>query len=343
MRIKEIKSMMDEYKVSYWEASEIFESYDRFYRDYTDDDYMYLQATSHKWNFNIYDKNKQNKIVKLKSFIKNISSSILLIKKSEEHCNICPSCGSEDSFWQEEDEYFGYYTIDEIFKILNNVEKTEKTSANIKIEKRCNIDKNNVYIITMDIFYISAKFCDDCEEQSNMPSEEEYFYDDKGVYKDDNVYQEFKDHVWSHGLNTGFTCQCDNSMIIERYHGILNNPKWQICCSDTEQHIGSIGLYVKGYTHYVSNTDLWSRVDKNGNRVFRIDEDTDLIKKEDEICLDMDDHIEAIVSKPKILGIWVKDWFLDKPEGKRLWEYLQKDIEENGWFTTICSSRRDDI
>ena len=87
MRIKEIKSMMDEYKVSYWEASEIFESYDRFYRDYTDDDYMYLQATSHKWNFNIYDKNKQNKIVKLKSFIKNNSSSILLINKNEKHCN----------------------------------------------------------------------------------------------------------------------------------------------------------------------------------------------------------------------------------------------------------------
>ena len=342
MRIKEIKNLMDEYNIDYWKAAELYEYFERFYYyDNNWDDYMYLNRQSHKWKFE-----GVSSLHFIIDCLLNSNNTIntIIFKTNTDLINTCPNCGNTVD--NDYESYTSFLNIKEAIERLNEtkeeIEENEENGLVINVEKRRNIKNEQVLIITVNVLIIkSTMYCNACFDNSDYIPEL-FFYDSNGSYKDRHIADEFKDHIWSHSFYTGYDGPHTNDELLRRCDGVCNNPEWQICCSDFEQRIGAVGFYLRGYAYYVSNVDLCSYIDNKGNRLFELGgfRDDNLIQKEDEICLDEWDHIEAIVSKVNVLGVWIKDWFLEQKQGRELWKILEKKAIENGWITHICEARK---
>ena len=139
------------------------------------------------------------------------------------------------------------------------------------------------------------------------------------VYTDDNIVyasdfrnktdKRFDSYVWSHGL-----LAYNDKDPVESITGLLSHPEWEVCCSCDDEPIGPVGLYVQGEVQCVSNIDLASRINIfNGRRGMNIEESERLegvIYQPEDIDKDQWDHTESIIKNIKIVGMWVKDWFL---------------------------------
>ena len=136
---------------------------------------------------------------------------------------------------------------------------------------------------------------------------------------------------YSHGLSTGYGRKRISSMedVKDRINGIFTaaNNNSPICASWKTQPIGTFGVYVGGKITLASNKDLWSKINKHGDRVFDA-YDSDLseyiFQKIEDLDLTVWDHTEFWVIPEKIGGFWIKESFANShPEFvKELQKYL---------------------
>ncbi|MGL5459677.1 MAG: hypothetical protein ACRDBY_08680 [Cetobacterium sp.] len=147
--------------------------------------------------------------------------------------------------------------------------------------------------------------CNDCKP----------FYDGLN-YKKAKVDNLFHTRVLSHSLASGYSGEVDKYSLRDRLVGLmLNSNKWQICCSDKTQKIGAFGVYVQGNNDYVSNIDLFSRLNDLGDRVFDMESwrADGLVTSIEDYSLEEYEHTEHIVSNFKIVGVWIKEWAINMP------------------------------
>lgn len=93
-------------------------------------------------------------------------------------------------------------------------------------------------------------------------------------YKCDScMMQEFRKKVnpafnrmsWAHGLSAyNRTHSVDEAL--KRLRITLDNPGWEICVSEKGGEIGPFGLYLQGQIVGLFDGDVWSSLDKNGER-----------------------------------------------------------------------------
>ena len=120
--------------------------------------------------------------------------------------------------------------------------------------------------------------------------------------------------IYCHGLATGFSGQhLSIQEIASRVSAIpeIEKKGGELCCSWKTQPIGGCGFYVSGDVTVAANRDVWSHVNKLGDRVIGDDSIywSSLIDKKEDLDLTQWDHTEFFVIPHKIRGFWVKDWF----------------------------------
>ena len=133
----------------------------------------------------------------------------------------------------------------------------------------------------------------------------------KTMAKPDSLLQQA---IYSHGLATGFSGHKSNSDIKDSIMGVLSAclHGGEICCSWKTQQIGGIGLFVRGEVTLASNRDMWSSTNKNGERIFDVEDDRyldNIITRKEELDLTIWDHTEFFIIPKDCCGVWVKDWF----------------------------------
>ena len=114
---------------------------------------------------------------------------------------------------------------------------------------------------------------------------------------------EFKDVIFPHGLlaYSGYSHE-----VMKRLKA-LEDRDLHICCGLPEQHIGQIGVYVKGDVKVVSESDLHSDIlIKNNFRVFNPKYLIEICSKEGLSNVDLSVTGEAIIGNVDITGVWYK-------------------------------------
>ena len=327
-RIKEVKNLMEDYKINYWEASEIFDNeiwYDnRYVMPYCFSKFKSEVLYTYK-DDNFYDL----RIKVIKEILKK--EELVLWKDTSIQEYKCPECGCETGHYNSSIEEF--HNPKEIINTLSEYDS-------IDLYKNTMCDGNDYYCVSTmtDEEIVDESPCEACEEIACA------FYDEQGNYKEGGVDNIFDSMIWAHGLATGFSGSCDAKEIVNRIVNLDSHSEWQICCSHKSQRVGPIGVYMKGHAQYVSNIDLFSRIDSRGYRVFDPSDwraEEGLIFSPEEISLDSWDHSETILVNHRIVGIWVKEWALKDPSLKKLWDYLVPIAKDNGWLTHVCKARRE--
>lgn len=327
-RIEEIKELMEKYCLSYWEADEIVNNgiwYDnRYVMPYCFSLFKADVISTYKGD-RFYD-------IKIK-IIKNIleKEELVLWENTSIEEYKCPECGCETGHYNSSIEEF--HNPKEVMDTL-----TEYDSIDLYKKTMCNGDDYYCISTMTDEEIVDESPCEACEEIACA------FYDEQGNYKEGGVDNIFDSMIWAHGLATGFSGSCDAEEIVNRIVNLDSHSEWQICCSHKAQRVGPIGVYMKGHTQYVSNIDLFSRIDSRGYRVFDPSDwraEEGLISSPEEISLDSWDHSETILIKHKIVGIWIKTWALKNPSLKKLWDYLVPIAKDNGWVVHVCKARRE--
>lgn len=171
--------------------------------------------------------------------------------------------------------------------------------------------------------------CDDCRDSSQWKQE----------HWPDSLLQ---GSIYCHGLATGFSGQhLSISEIASRVFAIpeIEKQGGELCCSWKTQPIGGCGFYLSGDVTVAANRDVWSHVNKLGERVIGSDSYywKFLIERREDLDLTLWDHTEFFVVPHKIRGFWVKDWFA-KSEPRIL--EVAKIIEEEMGVKTYIVHRR---
>ena len=183
------------------------------------------------------------------------------------------------------------------------------------------------YFAGIDVFLDEE--CDDCRDSRRWKEE----------HKPDSLLQ---GSIYCHGLATGFSGQ--HLSIQEITNRVLAIPEiekksGELCCSWKTQPIGGCGFYISGDVTVAANRDVWSHVNKMGDRVIGNDFKywKSLIEEKEDLDLTQWDHTEFFVVPHKIRGFWVKDWFA-KSEPRIL--EVAKTIEEEMGVKTYIVHRR---
>lgn len=124
--------------------------------------------------------------------------------------------------------------------------------------------------------------------------------------------QGFDDVVLYHGLDAYKTVIGQPKLSLEdvsnRVYNIIDNSKWQICCST--KPIGYIGIVVKGNVLCASNKDLCSGIDKKSGYRRYVDKRSErfshVISHANQLDSSIWDHDEIITDNSKPAAIWVK-------------------------------------
>ena len=114
--------------------------------------------------------------------------------------------------------------------------------------------------------------------------------------------KEFEDVIFPHGLLAYTGCRYETMKRVEA----LEDKNLHICCGLPGQHIGEIGIYVKGDVKVISESDLHSNVLLNNNRVFDPKYLIEVLDKDGLEKADVSVTGEAIISNVEIVGIWHK-------------------------------------
>ena len=103
--------------------------------------------------------------------------------------------------------------------------------------------------IYVNVYFTTDKFCDECKN---------FYTADTNEYWDGEVDALFHNEILSHGLATGFSGNVNCEELIDRLVDLQQNRNtWTICASHKSQCIGPVGIYVRGFNHYVSNVVLF--------------------------------------------------------------------------------------
>ena len=182
------------------------------------------------------------------------------------------------------------------------------------------------YLAGIDVFLDEE--CDDCRQTKKW----------KHNHKPDSLLQ---GSIYCHGLATGFSGQ--HLSVQEITSRVLAIPEiekndGEVCCSWKTQPIGGCGFYISGEVTLASNCDVWSYVNRLGERVLGGEDYywSNLIERRDELEF-FGDHTEFFVVPHKIHGFWIKDWFM-KSEPRIL--EVAKIIEEEMGVKTYIIHRR---
>ena len=327
--IEYIMEIMKEKKASYWDARKYYDSH------YIDECGTHLYDIREVFECSVSDINRALYLKIIKNIFAHNDCEWTIVKSEWDVEYTCPECGKETG--HDYCDSTNYKKTKEVFNRLINLDD----ECHLGIGKFYNIEeKKTEYIVEITEpteYEEDGCICEECEESHN------FFYDENGNYKEGGVDKLFDCKVWSHGLATGFSGNMSASSLLDRFASIDSN--WQICCSDKSQRIGGIGLYVQGHVQYASNIDLYSRINNRGHRVFDVTNwraEDGLITSPVDYSLDKWDHTESIITNFKIVGIWIKDWFLSQPGIKELWWKLCKIAKENNMAIHIVKARREE-
>lgn len=118
---------------------------------------------------------------------------------------------------------------------------------------------------------------------------------------------EFRNVLMNHGIEAFNNVNTDNRYqeLLTRILNIINNPQWEICCTNKDVYIGPIGITLTGDVIAAYAQDVASIYNANGHRY--IPEPTGKEKE----CSLKEWHrtieSEAWVRNVKIESIWIQD------------------------------------
>lgn len=221
-------------------------------------------------------------------------------------------------------------TIDDGLRFENFSIRSFKQHFDGHVPSKIEVDfidfSGDQYLAGVDVFI--EEECDNCRDSSRWKQE----------HRPDSLLQ---GSIFCHGLATGFSGQ--HLSIKEITSRVLAIPEiekkgGELCCSWKSQPIGGCGFYISGDVTVAANRDVWSHVNKLGDRV--IGDDSIywdyLIERREDLDLTQWDHTEFFVIPRKIRGFWIKDWFA-KSEPRIL--EVAKIIEGKGVKTYIVRRR----
>lgn len=131
--------------------------------------------------------------------------------------------------------------------------------------------------------------------------------------------------IYSHGL-AAYQGKRSVSDILWDAANIDSHPEWEICCAWKTQHIGPVGIYVRGNVTVASNIDLCSSVSDSGDRVFDTEDwrSRGIFWRREDLDFSQWDHCEFMVQTDEIVGFWIKDWYLASSEGQQIKAVVEK-------------------
>ena len=269
------------------------------------------------------------------------------------------SCGCIDNYFEKSYEKFIYASsIEDALKQiaypedcdLQDVDFVDLTNDE---EYYCK-EREYADVILCASIYIDKKhvvdyICKECEKHKEEEEEklERSFIDTEAEkiinsFSADNL---FNMYVYAHGVYA-YNHTGGIDIIPKRLNSILTKgDSMTICCSWKSQPIGPVGIYTKGSVTMVSNTDLNSFIDGNGKRVFYsnmslLDKGVSaIVNTPDKLDFTIHNHCEIFLENPDVVGIWIKEWFLN-PENKSVLDSIYKIAKENCLAIHIVKARR---
>lgn len=129
-----------------------------------------------------------------------------------------------------------------------------------------------------------------------------------------------KNDLVNHGLQA--FCKGDVNDInssIKRIDDILENPEWEICCSNKSIYIGPIGITGHGNVTAYFPIDVYSKIDENTSERYISEIGTDRLSEYRKFGSDID-HDEYFVKTLNPTAIWVKEWYWERlsPDERRV-------------------------
>lgn len=120
----------------------------------------------------------------------------------------------------------------------------------------------------------------------------------------------FDGYVWCHGLNA-----FNDMDPVGNAEYIRDNPETEIACSLYGEELGPIGLYVKGDCYFAASDDVGSTARCGKRYVNMAHVKHELSCPEDFIKYAKDSsNSEGIIKNVKIVGLWVKDHWVEDNE-----------------------------
>lgn len=115
--------------------------------------------------------------------------------------------------------------------------------------------------------------------------------------------------VYSHGIASGYSGN-KSLQDIEATINSFEDIEGEVCGSWKTQKIGGFGLFIKGEVTLASNIDLCS-FREGGERVYDVDHwrAKGVFSRREDLDFSKWDHTEFFVKRPRIVAVWVKDWF----------------------------------
>lgn len=141
--------------------------------------------------------------------------------------------------------------------------------------------------------------------------------------------------VYAHGVSA-FCGHPTEKEMIENINKI-NTISGEICGAWKTQQIGPVGVFITGEVTIASNIDLYSFVTADGTRMFDPSSDraSGLFSKKEELDLSAWDHCEFLIRDPRVVGVWVKDWYLKShPEFRNMLMHSAKQLGVKVFVTT---------
>lgn len=152
-----------------------------------------------------------------------------------------------------------------------------------------------------------------------------YIYHEEHIYVDElcegcHGALAHKNDLVNHGLQAFRIKNVDDiNEALKRLDDIINNPDWEVCCSNSSTYIGPIG--VSGYGNVVAYypVDVWSIVDGDSSTRCIAQRGTERLKEYRESGTLLSDHDEYFVKYLNPTAIWVKEWYWEQlsPEQRR--------------------------
>lgn len=121
--------------------------------------------------------------------------------------------------------------------------------------------------------------------------------------------------VYSHGIASGYSGN-KSLQDIEATINSFEDIEGEVCGSWKTQKIGGFGLFIKGEVTLASNIDLCS-FREGGERVYDVDHwrAKGVFSRREDLDFSKWDHTEFFVKRPRIVAVWVKDWFYQSVPG----------------------------
>ena len=290
---------------------------------------------------------------KAKFFRKSVNG-IYLVEVLLTREYICKKCGYKNFYCEEvKNELVYASSIEEAVEQISNVEEMGGNKCIKKVEY---IDYSDTeyyfegkeyadHILIATIYYCdeysSDYECEECKEKAIL----EVLKASENMLNNYSADNLFNIYAYAHGVYA-YNHNGGTMVIPQRIKDILTlGSSMSICCSWKNQPIGPVGVYVKGSVEMVSNKDLNSYI-KNGERKFSIENSIvglkpTIIDSPNDLNFEVHNHIEVFVRNPEVVGIWVKDWFVNQTNNDVL-ASLREIARNNDLAIHVVKARREE-